>query len=124
MEINWTERNWGRYRVVEEFGKEFKVKELVVNPHSKLSMQRHQYRSEYWMVIEGHAKIYTMWPDNNGDHQVVQRGEAIWPKLTTATINKNEWHQLCNDTDEPLRILEVQYGEICIEEDIERMTLL
>lgn len=124
MEINWTERNWGRYRVVEEFGREFKVKELVVNPHSKLSMQRHQYRSEYWMVIEGYASIYTMWPDKDGNDQVVRRGEAVWPKLTTATINKNEWHQLCNDTDEPLRILEVQYGETCIEEDIERITIL
>jgi hypothetical protein len=41
MEKEWTERNWGRYRVVEEFGKEFKIKELVVNPQSKLSMQRH-----------------------------------------------------------------------------------
>lgn len=124
MEKHWVEREWGKYRVVEELSKEFKVKELIVNPHSKLSMQRHQFRSEYWMVMEGHAKIYTMWPDNNGDQQVVQRGEAIWPKLTTATINKNEWHQLCNDSDEPLRILEVQYGETCIEEDIERITIL
>ena len=59
MEKEWTERNWGRYRVIEEFGKEFKVKEIEVNPQSKLSMQRHQYRNEYWMVIEGNATIYT-----------------------------------------------------------------
>ena len=124
MEKEWTERNWGRYRVIEEFGKEFKVKEIEVNPQSKLSMQRHQYRNEYWMVIEGNATIYTLWPDNDGNEQVVQRGSAIWPAQTTATINKGEWHQLTNDTDEPLRILEVQYGETCIEEDIERITIL
>jgi mannose-6-phosphate isomerase-like protein (cupin superfamily) len=31
-----------------------------------------------------------------------------------------EWHQLCNPYDEPCRIVEIQYGDYCTEEDIER----
>ena len=31
-----------------------------------------------------------------------------------------EWHQLVNGTQEPLKVIEIQYGENCIEEDIER----
>jgi len=27
---------------------------------------------------------------------------------------------LCNETDQPLKLIEIQYGENCIEEDIER----
>jgi hypothetical protein len=35
-------------------------------------------------------------------------------------IPKNEWHQLTNPFDTPCKIVEIQYGEQCIEEDIER----
>ena len=118
------ERSWGYYRVIEELGPNFKVKEIVVNPNSKLSMQRHQYRNEYWLVMEGQATIYTMWPDENGIEQIVQRGQAYWPKFSNASISINEWHQLSNETDSILRIVEIQYGEKCVEEDIERKPLL
>jgi len=119
-----TERSWGYYRVIEELGPNFKVKELVVFPGKKLSMQRHQYRSEYWIVTEGVAKIYTMYNDDVGVEHTVLRGNAIWPKFGTATINKEEWHQLSNETNEILKVLEIQYGEKCEEEDIERKPLL
>ena len=113
------ERSWGYYEVLKEIGTNFKVKEIVVNPHSKLSMQRHQYRGEFWVVTEGIAKIYTIY-----DNKVILRGNSYWPKFATATVNANEWHQLSNETDEPLKILEIQYGEKCVEEDIERKPLL
>ena len=35
-------------------------------------------------------------------------------------IIKNEWHRLYNPYDTPCRIVEIQYGEECNEEDIER----
>jgi mannose-1-phosphate guanylyltransferase len=115
------ERSWGYYEVLKEVGPgpTFKVKELVVNPRQKLSMQKHQYRSELWMVTEGVAHIYTIYKD-----MVILRGNSHWPKFTTATIGPDEWHQLSNETDEPLKILEIQYGEKCVEEDIERKPLL
>ena len=45
------------------------------------------------------------------DHLTVH--EATW-------IKRNEWHQLCNETDRPLKLIEIQFGENCVEEDIER----
>jgi mannose-6-phosphate isomerase-like protein (cupin superfamily) len=30
------------------------------------------------------------------------------------------WHQLTNPIDVPLKLVEIQYGEQCVEEDIER----
>jgi mannose-1-phosphate guanylyltransferase len=119
------ERSWGYYRVLEEIGPNFKVKELVVNPHSKLSMQRHQYRNEFWIIMEGTASIYTIELDPfTGKEIILRRGMSTWSKFTNVTISKNDWHQLSNETDEPLKILEIQYGEKCVEEDIERKPLL
>jgi mannose-1-phosphate guanylyltransferase len=88
-------------------------------------MQRHQFRSEYWMILEGIARIYTIVIDpGTGEETIIDRGSSYWPKFTNATISKNDWHQLSNETNEPLKILEIQYGEKCVEEDIERKPLL
>jgi hypothetical protein len=38
-------------------------------------------------------------------------------------IYKNEWHQLTNETDQPLHLIEIQFGDNCVENDIERMSL-
>jgi len=35
-------------------------------------------------------------------------------------IELDQWHQLCNKTDQPLKLIEIQFGESCVEEDIER----
>jgi mannose-6-phosphate isomerase-like protein (cupin superfamily) len=35
-------------------------------------------------------------------------------------IPVSEWHQLTNPYDVPCKIVEIQYGKSCIEEDIER----
>ena len=55
-----TERQWGYYRVLHEANKQTKVKELTVEPGQRLSMQRHQDRSEHWFVAEGTATVYTI----------------------------------------------------------------
>jgi D-beta-D-heptose 7-phosphate kinase/D-beta-D-heptose 1-phosphate adenosyltransferase len=103
-----TVRPWGYYRVLHTVGNNVKVKELTVDPGKTLSMQKHNYRSELWFVAEGLA-------GNNWDYG----GKKI--KLyKTETINPNEWHQLHNPTDKPLKVIEIQYGERCEEEDIER----
>jgi cytidyltransferase-like protein len=103
-----TIRPWGYYRVLHTIGPNVKVKELTVDPGKKLSMQRHQHRSELWFVGEGEAMLN--W-DYGGKKIKLHKQE---------TININEWHQLENKTDKPLKIIEIQYGANCIEEDIER----
>ena len=35
-------------------------------------------------------------------------------------IAEHQWHMLANETDKPLKIVEIQYGQSCVEEDIER----
>jgi cytidyltransferase-like protein len=102
-----TNRVWGYYRVLHEAAG-VKVKELTVNPQSSLSMQRHESRSEYWMVAEGTATVMV----SDSVTTLVTHDEYHVPVHT--------WHQLSNITDRPLRIIEIQYGESCVEEDIER----
>jgi cytidyltransferase-like protein len=109
-----TTRAWGYYRVLHEVGSNTKLKELTVAPKTCLSMQRHDQRAEFWFVAEGEAAIYTL--DNSSDHDLVGHfgvHEHIW-------IAKNQWHMLCNETDQPIKLIEIQYGENCVEEDIER----
>jgi cytidyltransferase-like protein len=110
-----TDRAWGYYRVLHEVGTHVKLKELTVNPKTCLSMQRHERRAEFWFVAEGEATVYTVDPYST-DYDLMAspaRHQSTWIRL-------NEWHQLCNETDEPLKLIEIQYGEDCVEEDIER----
>ena len=110
-----TTRAWGYYRVLHEVGANTKLKELTVMPGQRLSMQRHEKRAEFWFVAEGEATVYTVDP-----HSTDRDLMASPAKHQSAWIKLNEWHQLCNETDEPLKLIEIQYGEDCIEEDIER----
>jgi cytidyltransferase-like protein len=113
-----TLRDWGYYRVLHEDTHQVKVKELTVEPGKKLSMQRHQSRAEFWFVSEGIATVY-----NLNVCQTHSEPLGTFSKFNSTWIPKTSWHQLCNETTEPLRIIEIQYGENCIEEDIERMAI-
>ena len=109
-----TERPWGYYRILHEDGKEVKVKELTVNPGQCLSMQKHEQRAEHWFIVEGTAEVYTV--NRSSDHELM----GIFHKHQSLHIKKTEWHQLCNPKNSPLKIIEIQYGNHCKEEDIER----
>jgi cytidyltransferase-like protein len=108
-----TERSWGYYRVLHEVPC-MKVKELTVNPGQSLSMQRHHHRAEYWIVSEGQAVV----------NSKLSSGYAVPPKTLKQHdehhVLVSEWHQLSNPFDVPVKIVEIQYGEHCAEEDIER----
>lgn len=103
-----TIRPWGYYRVLHTVGPYVKVKELTVEPGKSLSLQRHQFRSELWFVAEGLAGL-------NWEY-----GGTKIKEFKSEIINPKEWHQLYNPTDKPLKVVEIQYGEKCEEEDIER----
>lgn len=106
-----TIRPWGWYRVLED-KQNYKIKELVIEPGKRLSMQRHFLRSEHWYILKGKCDIVTDYHD--GITSVTKY------KNETYTIGRTVWHQGQNNYIEPCHILEVQYGEKCIEEDIER----
>jgi mannose-1-phosphate guanylyltransferase/mannose-6-phosphate isomerase len=103
-----THRPWGSYSILAE-GPGFKVKELIVKPHQKLSLQLHRRRAEHWVVAEGR------------------------PTLTCGEIAReyapNEYlyipiqakHRIDNPGDETVRIIEVQSGDYLGEDDIVRI---
>lgn len=109
-----TTRSWGYYRVLHEVASHTKLKELTVAPKTCLSMQRHDSRSEFWFVAEGEAAVYTL--DSSSDADLV----GHYVQHQHIFINQGQWHMLCNETDKPLKLIEIQYGENCVEEDIER----
>jgi cytidyltransferase-like protein len=108
-----TERQWGYYRVLHEVSG-MKVKELTVNPGCSLSMQRHNLRAEYWIVSEGEAVVNRQMESNYSLPSVHLQ------KHVEYKVPVKEWHQLTNPYASPVKVVEIQYGENCIEEDIER----
>lgn len=109
-----TDRQWGYYRVLHTNGAGVKVKELTVEPRKQLSMQRHNYRNELWFVSEGIASVYTLDADGK------RKFRGSFGTHEQLNISFNSWHQLCNETDQPLKIIEIQHGSQCVEDDIER----
>ena len=107
-----TIRPWGYYRVLHEDAvggnPKTKVKELTLDPGKSISLQRHKFRREYWIVTSGTATVELEGqPKTLGIHDDVE-------------ISIGWWHRLSNKTTMPLRIVEIQTGMKCVEEDIER----
>lgn len=108
-----TERTWGYYRVLHDVD-QTKVKELTLKPGASISYQKHEHRSEFWMITEG-----------TGDVVLANEDQT---DIAMHTLNKHEgfivpqgfWHKLSNNGLVPLRVVEIQFGNICIEEDILR----
>ena len=105
-----TERPWGYYRVLHDVSGA-KVKELTINPGQSLTMQRHEHRNEYWLVTEGKCSVF------NG----LRTTEQLY-RHDTFKVPAGNWHQLSNPYSEPCRIVEIQYGARCTEDDIERQS--
>ena len=111
---NPTKRDWGLWKVLSDY-KTVKIKELVVNPLSELSWQVHEHRNELWFVRQGTATIYF-----SSDSEGKDIYKTTKTPNSTFHIGVNKWHQLVNETEELLSIIEIQYGSKCIESDILR----
>ncbi len=102
------QRPWGTYTVLGE-GPGYKIKRIVVNPASRLSLQMHRQRSEHWVVVSGSARVTC--------------GERVYDVKTNEstfipTLHK---HRLENvDPQVSLEIIEVQSGPYLGEDDIQR----
>lgn len=102
-----TYRPWGWYEVVDR-GERFLVKRIAVNPGQKLSLQKHDHRSEHWIVVRGTAGV------TNGDRQFnVQENESTY-------IPQGAVHRLENSGEGPVEVVEIQYGTDLREDDIVR----
>ena len=101
------DRPWGHYLVLHEDAG-YKVKQFVVRPGSRLSLQRHRQRAEHWQVVHGEA--------------VVTLGKEIVRLLPGGSIDipLGALHRVESVGKENLVVIEVQMGEYVGEDDIER----
>ena len=111
------ERIWGRfYNLFTDTGEtEVKVKELIIDPGKGLSFQRHFHRSEIWFVSKGKCIV------NYSEEKADAFEEIKFNIEDTLFIKKEAWHQIINPFEKPCHIIEIQYGEKTIEDDIERL---
>ncbi len=101
-------RPWGIYTVLEDIVG-YKIKKIVVKPGKRLSLQRHKYRNEHWIVVSGKATVTI-----NKDTFILNENESTY-------IKAGDIHRLSNDIEKPLVIIEVQVGSYTGEDDIERI---
>ncbi len=102
------ERPWGAWRVFAVYPHSI-LKQIVVNPGGRLSLQRHQHRVEHWIVAQGVATV-----EIDGVTRQVVEGEAV-------NLPRGCCHRLSNEAEEQLVVIELQQGDILSEDDIERI---
>lgn len=100
-------RPWGSF---EQFSlnETSTVKIITVQPGNRLSLQRHEHRSEFWQVLDGPMEIQV-----DDDIWTAVRGELI-------RVPVGSLHRMGNPGETPARILEVAFGAFD-EGDIERL---
>ena len=107
------ERIWGSFYNLFE-GDQVKVKELIVDPGKGMSFQKHFKRSEIWMVSRGSCVVNYSKDDPNIKKNIQLN------KFDHYLVPVGDWHQITNPFNEPCHLIEIQYGEACVEDDIER----
>ena len=100
-------RPWGKY-INLFLGKSFLVKELVVNPKSSISLQKHKHRFEHWTITSGKPKI------------TINKRKFFKNVNETVFIPQGSIHRIENPFKKPVKIMEVQIGTILKETDIIR----
>lgn len=101
-------RPWGRWSVIAA-GQRFVVKQIVVKPGGRISLQRHRWRDEHWVVVEGTAEIVI-----DGETRSLGENDSIF-------ISAGSTHRLGNPGTDDLTVIEIQYGQRLEEGDIERL---
>ncbi len=100
-------RPWGSFTSIEE-GDTWQVKKLELNPDASISLQKHQKRSEHWIIVNGKAKV-----EIENKISFVNQNESVYIPLGSK-------HRLSNPFKTPLILIEVQSGSYLGEDDIIR----
>lgn len=100
-------RPWGWYETL-ALGDRFQVKQIVVRPGARLSLQSHVHRAEHWVVVAGTARITV-----DDDVRLLTENQSIYVPLGAI-------HRLENPGKVELRLIEVQSGVYLGEDDIIR----
>lgn len=108
------ERKWGSFFNLFQT-KNIKVKELIIDPYNEISFQRHFKRNEIWLVSEGACYVKYAAENNSTDIKKIKLN-----KFDHYIVPVKSWHQIINPFEKPAHLIEIQYGEECIESDIQR----
>jgi len=100
-------RPWGNYTVLYE-NDNYKIKKIIVNPKSRLSLQSHKHRSEHWTIVKGYAIIQL----GKDKLNLTANQHAFIPKETI--------HRIENNSESIVELIEVQIGDYLGEDDIVR----
>ncbi len=101
-------RPWGSFTILAD-EVDHKVKRIVVKPGQRLSLQRHKYRREHWLVISGRALVI-----RNDEQLELGPGQSV-------DIGQGDIHRVRNDGNCDMVFIEIQLGEYFGEDDIERL---
>ncbi len=101
-----TFRPWGWWKNLFQ-GSGYIAKVITIKKGEQLSLQRHQYRSETWIIASGEGEIFA-----NGIWQKTRLGKCV--HIPVQSIHR------AKATTEDLVIIEVQFGKKLSEKDIER----
>ena len=101
-------RPWGYYQGVDVGGR-YQVKQIVVKPTAKLSLQKHFHRAEHWVVVRGTAEVTI-----GTETRVVHENKSTYIPIGSV-------HRLANPGRIPLELIEVQVGSYLGEDDIVRL---
>ena len=101
-------RPWGSWtRLLRGAG--FQIKLLEIQPGARPSLQRHQHRSEHWVVVAGTALV-----TRDSEQIEVHLNDGVFIGVGTV-------HRVENQGKVPLKIIEIQVGEYLGEDDIVRL---
>ncbi|MCT0200255.1 phosphomannose isomerase type II C-terminal cupin domain [Synechococcus sp. CS-1325] len=107
FEAERCERPWGWFECLVS-GPGYQVKRLQLKAGQRISLQRHQQRSEHWVVIEGAGTLEC-------DGQVIEAEQGTRLLIPLGAVHRATAGAI------PLAILEVQIGSRLDEDDIERL---
>lgn len=101
------QRLWGSYQILIST-ELFKVKKIILKPHSSISNQKHLHRYEHWIVVDGKIDVIT-----NNKKITLAKNDSIDIKINTK-------HKMINNSAHNATIIEVQTGDYLGEDDIIR----
>ena len=100
-------RPWGSYLSIAD-GPGWQVKRINVKSGCSLSLQKHKFRAEHWIVVSGTAEVQ------------IRDEKKLLKKNQSTYIPLGFKHRLSNPGKDPLILIEVQSGSYLGEDDIIR----
>lgn len=104
---SYFKRPWGKYKILYT-DDNFKIKQLIIDSNTSLSLQSHKLREEFWLVIEGESIIE------------IENKKFNAKAKDHFHIPINFKHRITNISKNKFIIIEIQIGKSFDEDDIIR----